>query len=184
MNNSNEKLKELFNRILNKERSIVQRSLADYPVEIVIEYLLDEIQYTDDAWKLGRLFGTLEQRTNRYTSIDSYICLRYKISSIEEKVNILDFLSGYWDSVGEKLGFVIEIGEEIIRSISNNEKSEWDTNNIVLSIPLIALSYLNNKTNPEYEDELKSISKIIVLLKAHILNVAPQSTSYKLLQQC
>jgi hypothetical protein len=184
MNNSNRNLADLFDRIISKERSIIRNTLADYPVEIVIEYLLNEIQHTDDPWKLGRLFGAIEQQTNRYASIDLHIHSRYKISSVEEKVNILDFLSGYWDSVGEKLCFVIEIGQEILESISNSKESGWDKDSILLSIPLIALAYLNNKNNPEYEDELRLISEIITMLKTYTIKIAPQSLSNSLLQRC
>jgi hypothetical protein len=177
-------LEDFFAVILNKNDSTIRDFLADYPTKIVIEYLLDEIQNTDDPWKLGRVFGNLAKREHRYAPIDPLIHSHYKALNVEEKVNTLDFLSGYWDSVGAKLVFVIEIGEEIVSSISSNKKSEWDKNSILLSIPLIALSYLNNKNNPEYEDELRSISEIIKFLKAYTLRTAPQSSSHILLQKC
>lgn len=95
----------------------------------------------------------------------------------------IEFLSGYWDSVGAKLGFAIEIGEEIVKAISNNEKSEWDKNSFLLGIPLVVLSYLNNRDNIVYEDKLMLLAKIITILKAHVSRVAPQSSTDRLLQK-
>jgi hypothetical protein len=183
LTSSNEDIENFFKRILGKDDGTIEVFLADYPAEIVIKYLLDEIQNTGDSWKLGRVFGTLERRTNRYASIDSYVYLRYKTSSIYEKVGILDFLSGYWHHVDAKLGFAIEVGEEMVKAISTNDKSEWDKNSLLLGIPLVVLSYLNNRNNVEYEDELMSLSKIITILKAHVSIVAPQSSTYRLLQE-
>jgi hypothetical protein len=183
LTSSDEALENFFKIILNKNNDTIHRFLDDYPAKIVIEHLLNEIQNTGDAWKLGRVFGTLERQTKRYTSTDSCIYLRYKTCSVYEKVNILDFLSGYWDSVGAKLGFAIEIGDEMVKAISTDEMSEWDKNSLLLGIPLVVLSYLNNKSNIGYEKELMSLAKIITILKAHVSIIAPQSSTYRLLQK-
>jgi hypothetical protein len=159
-------IKDFFNqKIFDLDEDEVDAFFDRYSSEEVIQCLFEKLkviaisdEINELAWRLGRRFGDLSK--NYDVDINSFSWLN--ISNMNEKIALVNFISGYWDQSRADFDTLINLSNIVSDAILN--ELDWSSDLISSGIDAVIIGYSNNKDlfkeNLDAKNDLKKIFKL------------------------
>jgi hypothetical protein len=159
-------IKDFFNqKIFDLDEDEVDAFFDRYSSEEVIQCLFEKLkviaisdEINELAWRLGRRFGDLSK--NYEVDINSFSWLN--ISNMNEKIALVNFMSGYWDQSRADFDTLINLSNIVSDAILN--ELDWSSDLISSGIDAVIIGYSNNKDlfkeNLDAKNDLKKIFKL------------------------
>jgi hypothetical protein len=159
-------IKDFFNqKIFDLDEDEVDAFFDRYSSEEVIQCLFEKLkviaisdEINELAWRLGRRFGDLSK--NYDVDINSFSWLN--ISNMNEKIALVNFMSGYWDQSRADFDTLINLSNIVSDAILN--ELDWSSDLISSGIDAVIIGYSNNKDlfkeNLDAKNDLKKIFKL------------------------
>lgn len=181
---SDEEIKIFFeSRIFDLDENDVEIFFDKCDCEKVIKYLLDRLKliaiYSDRderSWRLGRVFGSIPKKYSADIKVYSLL----NSCNDPEKEAMLNFISGYWYSLGADLDTLVEIFSLVKKAILN--EIIWNKKLILIAIEAATIGYIYNPKMIEIDiDRKKDFDEALKLFKKYVSSVSIEHSIYNLL---